>query len=330
MIKRTYPQTRLRRTRAKSFLRDLIAENNLNTDDLIQPIFIADQSEDKIEIPSMPGIHRHNLDSLYLEVEALTQLGIKSIAIFPAIDAGKKDKDGSYALDEGNIVCLALTGLAERFPDIIKIADVALDPYTDHGHDGLLMNGRVENDETIKLLQDQALLLAQSGADIIAPSDMMDGRIKAIRDTLESNKFFDTIILSYAAKYASSFYGPFREAVGSAANLGKASKKTYQMNFANLDEALHEVGMDIEEGADIVMVKPGTAYLDVVHSIKSKFQVPTFVYQVSGEYSMLQLSIEKGWLDKDVMLESLMCCKRAGANAILSYAAKQIAVELNS
>ena len=330
MIKRTYPQTRLRRTRAKSFLRDLIAENNLNTDDLIQPIFIADQSEDKIEIPSMPGIHRHNLDSLYLEVEALTQVGIKSVAIFPAIDAGKKDKDGSYALDEGNIICLALTGLAERFPDIIKIADVALDPYTDHGHDGLLMNGRIENDETVKLLQDQALLLAQSGADIIAPSDMMDGRIKAIRDTLESNKFFDTIILSYAAKYASSFYGPFREAVGSAANLGKASKKTYQMNFANLDEALHEVGMDIEEGADIVMVKPGTAYLDVVHSIKSEFQVPTFVYQVSGEYSMLQLSIEKGWLDKDVMLESLMCCKRAGANAILSYAAKQIAVELNS
>ena len=330
MIKRTFPQTRLRRTRTKSFLRALIAENNLNTDDLIQPIFIADQSEDKIEIPSMPGIHRHNLDSLYLEVEALTKAGIKSIAIFPAIDAGKKDKDGSYALNEGNIVCLALTGLAERFPDIIKIADVALDPYTDHGHDGLLRNGRVENDETVKLLQDQALLLAQSGADIIAPSDMMDGRIKAIRDTLESNKFFDTIILSYAAKYASSFYGPFREAVGSAANLGKASKKTYQMNFANLDEALHEVGMDIEEGADIVMVKPGTAYLDVVHAIKSEFQVPTFVYQVSGEYSMLQLSIEKGWLDKDVMLESLMCCKRAGANAILSYAAKQIAVELNS
>ena len=330
MIKRTFPQTRLRRTRTKSFLRDLIAENNLNTDDLIQPIFIADQSEDKIEIPSMPGIHRHNLDSFYFEVEALTQVGIKSIAIFPAIDAGKKDKDGSYALNEGNIVCLALTGLAERFPDIIKIADVALDPYTDHGHDGLLINGRVENDETVKLLQDQALLLAQSGADIIAPSDMMDGRIKAIRDTLESNKFFDTIILSYAAKYASSFYGPFREAVGSAANLGKASKKTYQMNFANLDEALHEVGMDIEEGADIVMVKPGTAYLDVVHAIKSEFQVPTFVYQVSGEYSMLQLSIEKGWLDKDVMLESLMCCQRAGANAILSYAAKQIAVELNS
>ena len=330
MIRRTYPQTRLRRTRVKGFIRDLIAENNLTTDDLIQPIFIADQSEDKIEIPSMPGIHRHNQDSLYFEVESLINEGIKSVAIFPAIDASKKDEDGSHALDEGNIVCSTLAGLSERFPEIIKIADVALDPYTDHGHDGLLIDGRVDNDETVKLLQNQALLLAQSGADIIAPSDMMDGRVKAIRDTLESNKFFDTIILSYAAKYASSFYGPFREAVGSAVNLGKASKKTYQMNFANLDEALHEAGMDIEEGADIVMIKPGTAYLDVVHAIKSAFQVPTFVYQVSGEYSMLKLSIEKGWLDKDVMLESLVCCKRAGADAILTYAAKQIASELNS
>jgi len=330
MIRRTYPQTRLRRTRVKGSIRDLIAQNKLTTDDLIQPIFIADQSEDKIEIPSMPGIHRHNLDSLYFEVESLINEGIKSVAIFPAIDASKKDEDGSHALDEGNIVCSALAGLSERFPEIIKIADVALDPYTDHGHDGLLIDGRVDNDETVLLLQDQALLLAQSGADIIAPSDMMDGRVKAIRDTLESNKFIDTIILSYAAKYASSFYGPFREAVGSAVNLGKASKKTYQMNFANLDEALHEVGMDIEEGADIVMVKPGTAYLDVVHAIKSAFKVPTFVYQVSGEYSMLQLSIEKGWLDKNVMLESLMCCKRAGADAILSYAAKEIASELNS
>ena len=330
MIRRTYPQTRLRRTRVKGSIRDLIAQNKLTTDDLIQPIFIADQSEDKIEIPSMPGIHRHNLDSLYFEVESLINEGIKSVAIFPAIDASNKDEDGSHALDEGNIVCSALAGLSERFPEIIKIADVALDPYTDHGHDGLLIDGRVDNDETVLLLQDQALLLAQSGADIIAPSDMMDGRVKAIRDTLESNKLFDTIILSYAAKYASSFYGPFREAVGSAVNLGKASKKTYQMNFANLDEALHETGMDIEEGADIVMVKPGTAYLDVVHAIKSAFQVPTFVYQVSGEYSMLQLSIEKGWLDKDVMLESLICCKRAGADAILTYAAKEIALELNS
>ena len=330
MIKRTYPQSRLRRTRAKSYLRDLVAENHLTTNDLIQPIFIADQSEMKIDIPSMPGIYRHNLESLYSETEELLKKGIKSVAILPAIDLEKKDAQGSHAFNDKNIVCTALRGLAERFPEVIKIADVALDPYTDHGHDGVLIDSRVDNDQTLNLLQDQALLLAQSGADVLAPSDMMDGRVKVIRHILESNGFVDTVILSYAAKYASSFYGPFREAVGSAVNLGKASKKTYQMNYANLDEALHETAMDIEEGADIVMVKPGTAYLDVVHAIKSEFQIPTFVYQVSGEYSMLKLSIEKGWLDKDVMLESLLCCKRAGADAILTYAAKQIASELNS
>jgi porphobilinogen synthase len=284
----------------------------------------------KVDIPSMPGIFRHNLESLYAETEELIAQGIKSIAIFPAIDSDKKDSQGSHAFDDNNIVCSALRGLAERFPEVIKIADVALDPYTDHGHDGILLDSKIDNDQTLKLLQDQALLLAQSGADVLAPSDMMDGRVGVIRDILESSGFVDTVILSYAAKYASSFYGPFREAVGSSANLGKASKKTYQMNVANLDEALHETAMDIEEGADIVMVKPGTAYLDVVHAIKSEFQIPTFVYQVSGEYSMLQLSIEKGWLDKDVMLESLLCCKRAGADAILTYAAKQIALELNS
>ncbi|MDC0913984.1 porphobilinogen synthase [Gammaproteobacteria bacterium] len=330
MIKRTYPQSRLRRTRAKGYLRDLVAENYLSTNDLIQPIFVADQSEMKFDIPSMPGIFRHNLESLYAETEELISQGIKSIAIFPAIDSDKKDSQGSHAFDDNNIVCSALRGLAERFPEVIKIADVALDPYTDHGHDGILLDSKIDNDQTLKLLQDQALLLAQSGADVLAPSDMMDGRVRVIREILELNGFVDTVILSYAAKYASSFYGPFREAVGSSTNLGKASKKTYQMNVANLDEALHETAMDIEEGADIVMVKPGTAYLDVVHAIKSEFQIPTFVYQVSGEYSMLQLSIEKGWLDKDVMLESLLCCKRAGADAILTYSAKQIALELNS
>jgi len=330
MIKRTYPQSRLRRTRAKGYLRDLVAENHLSTNDLIQPIFVADQSETKVDIPSMPGIFRHNLESLYAETEELISQGIKSVAIFPAIDSDKKDAQGSHAFDDNNIVCSALRGLVERFPEVIKIADVALDPYTDHGHDGILLDSKIDNDQTLKLLQDQALLLAQSGADVLAPSDMMDGRVRVIRDILELNGFVDTVILSYAAKYASSFYGPFREAVGSSTNLGKASKKTYQMNVANLDEALHETAMDIEEGADIVMVKPGTAYLDVVHAIKSEFQIPTFVYQVSGEYSMLQLSIEKGWLDKDVMLESLLCCKRAGADAILTYAAKQIALELNS
>jgi porphobilinogen synthase len=319
MVNRIFPTTRLRRSRSKSFLRDLVAENKLSSDDLIQPLFIADQKESQIDIPSMPGIYRHNLDSLYAETEKLLKLGIKSIAIFPAIHP-----------DQTNIVCNALQGIKQRFPEIISIADVALDPYTDHGHDGLLIDGKINNDETLKLLAQQALILAEAGADIIAPSDMMDGRVKAIRDSLESNNFVDTIILSYAAKYASSFYGPFRDAVGSAANLGNSSKKTYQMNFSNIDEALHEVEMDINEGADIVMIKPGTAYLDVVHAIKSKFQLPTFVYQVSGEYSMLALSIEKGWLDKNVMLESLVCCKRAGADAILTYAAKQIASELNT
>ena len=329
MIKRTFPESRLRRTRAKGFLRDLVAENNLSKNDLIQPIFISDQSEKKIEIPSMPGIFRHNLDSLYIEVEALIKIGIKSIAVFPAIDPDKKDNKGTFALDQNNIVFSALSGLSERFPEIIKIADVALDLYTDHGHDGILIDQKINNDKTLEILQNQALLLAQAGADIIAPSDMMDGRVKVIRSILETNEFIDTIILSYSAKYASSFYGPFRDAVGSSKNLGKASKKTYQMSYANIDEALHETAMDIEEGADIVMVKPGMAYLDVVHAIKSKFQIPTFVYQVSGEYSMLQSSIKKGWLDKDVMLESLMCCKRAGADAILTYAAKEIASELN-
>ncbi|MBD63550.1 MAG: porphobilinogen synthase [Gammaproteobacteria bacterium] len=329
MIKRTFPESRLRRTRAKGFLRDLVAENRLSKNDLIQPIFIADQSEKKIKIPSMPEIFRHNLDSLYFEVEALAKNGIKSVAVFPAIDPDKKDSKGTFALNQNNIVFSALSGLSERFPEIIKIADVALDPYTDHGHDGILINQKVNNDKTLEVLQNQALLLAQTGADILAPSDMMDGRVKVIRSILETNEFVDTIILSYSAKYASSFYGPFREAIGSSKNLGHASKKTYQMSYANIDEALHETAMDIEEGADIVMVKPGIAYLDVVHAIKSKFQIPTFVYQVSGEYSMLQSSIKRGWLDKDVMLESLMCCKRAGADAILTYAAKEIALELN-
>jgi porphobilinogen synthase len=330
MAERKFPSTRLRRSRAKGFLRDLVAEHKLSSDDLIQPIFVSEQREYQVDISSMPNVYRHSLDSLYAEIELLLQAGIKSVAIFPTIDLDKKNAQATHAFDQKNIVCEALRGVSKRFPEIITIADVALDPYTDHGHDGLLVDGKIDNDQTLKLLSRQALILAEAGADIIAPSDMMDGRVKIIRDALEANNFVDTVILSYAAKYASSFYGPFRDAVGSAASLGKDSKKTYQMNFANMSEALHEVEMDINEGADIVMIKPGTAYLDVVHAVKSKFQVPTFVYQVSGEYSMLSLSIDKGWLDKNVMLESLLCCKRAGADAILTYAAKQIASELNS
>ena len=330
MAERKFPSTRLRRSRAKGFLRDLVAEHKLSSDDLIQPIFVSEQREYQVDISSMPNVYRHSLDSLYAEIELLLQAGIKSVEIFPTIDLDKKNAQATHAFDQKNIVCEALQGVSKRFPEIITIADVALDPYTDHGHDGLLVDGKIDNDQTLKLLSRQALVLAEAGADIIAPSDMMDGRVKIIRDALEANNFVDTVILSYAAKYASSFYGPFRDAVGSAASLGKDSKKTYQMNFANMSEALHEVEMDINEGADIVMIKPGTAYLDVVHAVKSKFQVPTFVYQVSGEYSMLSLSIDKGWLDKNVMLESLVCCKRAGADAILTYAAKQIASELNS
>ena len=330
MAERKFPSTRLRRSRAKGFLRDLVAEHKLSSDDLIQPIFVSEQREYQVDISSMPNVYRHSLDSLYAEIELLLQAGIKSVAIFPTIDLDKKNAQATHAFDQKNIVCEALRGVSKRFPEIITIADVALDPYTDHGHDGLLVDGKIDNDQTLKLLSRQAIILAEAGADIIAPSDMMDGRVKIIRDALEANNFVDTVILSYAAKYASSFYGPFRDAVGSAASLGKDSKKTYQMNFANMSEALHEVEMDINEGADIVMIKPGTAYLDVVHAVKSKFQVPTFVYQVSGEYSMLSLSIDKGWLDKNVMLESLLCCKRAGADAILTYAAKQIASELNS
>ena len=330
MIRRKYPHTRLRRTRVKGFIRDLIAQHKLTTDDLIQPIFIADQSEDKIEIPSMPGIHRHNLDSFYFEVESLINEGIKSVALFPAIDASKKDEDGSHALDEGNIVCLALAGLSERFPEIIKIADVALDPYTDHGHDGILKGDVVENDETIEVLTNQSLLLADAGADILAPSDMMDGRIGIIRNALEEKNFKNTILLSYAAKYNSKFYGPFRDAVKSSSNLGKSSKSSYQMNIGNKDEALHEVALDISEGADIVMVKPAMPYLDIIHLIKQSFKVPTFAYQVSGEYSMLKLAINQGWLDEGVMLESIISIKRAGADAILSYAAKDISKEINN
>ena len=331
MITGKFPNLRLRRTRKYPWSRRLVQENNLSSSDFIFPIFLIEGKNKKQLIKSMPSVYRYTIDKLGGVVENVLKNKIPMVALFPSTPESKKDNLGSEALNEDNLVCKATRYIKKRFKNNVGVmCDVALDPYTSHGHDGVFMNGDVDNDKTIKILAKQSLLQAQMGCDIIAPSDMMDGRVKAIRDTLESNKFFDTIILSYAAKYASSFYGPFREAVGSAPNLGKASKKTYQMNFANLDEALHEVGMDIEEGADIVMVKPGTAYLDVVHAIKSAFQVPTFVYQVSGEYSMLQLSIEKGWLDKNVMLESLMCCKRAGADAILTYAAKQIASELNS
>jgi porphobilinogen synthase len=263
------------------------------------------------------------------EIEELVSLGIKAVAIFPVIDEDKKDEKGSEAINENNFLNNVIKKIKQNFPEILVIADVALDPYTIHGHDGVLnSNGDVDNDETLKVLEDQALKLAQAGTDIIAPSDMMDGRIGAIRKTLEEKNFKNTMILAYSAKYSSKFYGPFKEAVESTKFFGNKTKDTYQMAVANIDEALHEVALDINEGADIVMVKPGMPYLDVLKAVKETFQMPTFVYQVSGEYAMLKAAVEKNWLSEDVIFESLLSFKRAGADCILTYAAKDIAKNL--
>jgi porphobilinogen synthase len=328
-IFRKYPSTRLRRLRKNLNLIELVSETNLTSKDLIQPIFIKENFEGKEEIESMPGIFRFGLNHVLSEIEELINVGINAIAVFPVIESSKKDEKGLEALNKSNFIVQSINKIKKEFPELILIADVALDPYTDHGHDGILINNEVANDETVEVLIEQSILLAEAGADIIAPSDMMDGRIGLIRDSLEKQNFKDTILLSYAAKYNSKFYGPFRDAVNSASNLGNSSKSSYQMNISNKNEALHEVALDINEGADIVMVKPAMPYLDVIQSIKKEFKVPTFAYQVSGEFSMLKNAINHGWLDKEVMLESLVSIKRAGADAILSYAAKEISKEIN-
>ena len=327
-IFRKYPSTRLRRLRKNLNLIELVSETNLTSKDLIQPIFIKENFEGKEEIESMPGIFRFGLNHVLSEIEELINAGINAIAVFPVIESSKKDEKGSEALNKSNFIAHSINKIKQEFPELILIADVALDPYTDHGHDGILINNEVANDETVEVLIEQSILLAEAGADIIAPSDMMDGRIGLIRDSLEKQNLKDTILLSYAAKYNSKFYGPFRDAVNSASNLGNSSKSSYQMNISNKNEALHEVALDINEGADIVMVKPAMPYLDVIQSIKKEFKVPTFAYQVSGEFSMLKNAINHGWLDKEVMLESLVSIKRAGADAILSYAAKEISKEI--
>ena len=328
-MKRKFPNSRLRRLRLNSSIIDLVSENTLNSADLIQPVFVKENLNGSEPIESMPNINRYGIDSILKEVESVISSGIKTIAIFPVIDANKKDDLGKEALNEENIISKTIKLIKKEFPELVIIADVALDPYTSHGHDGLLINNYVDNDATVESLVSQSLILAASGADIIAPSDMMDGRIGKIREALENSNFKDTLILSYAAKYNSKFYGPFRDAVNSSSNLGKASKSSYQMSPANKSEAMHEVAMDIEEGADIVMVKPGMPYLDILSSVKETFKIPTFAYQVSGEYSMLKLAIEKGWLDKDAILETLVGFKRAGADAILTYYAKEISMEIN-
>ena len=328
-IFRKYPSTRLRRLRKNLNLIELVSETNLTSKDLIQPIFIKENFEGKEEIESMPGIFRFGLNHVLSEIEEVINAGINAIAVFPVIESSKKDEKGSEALNKSNFIAHSINKIKQEFPELILIADVALDPYTDHGHDGILINNEVANDETVEVLIEQSILLAEAGADIIAPSDMMDGRIGLIRDSLEKQNLKDTILLSYAAKYNSKFYGPFRDAVNSASNLGNSSKSSYQMNMSNKNEALHEVALDINEGADIVMVKPAMPYLDVIQSIKKEFKVPTFAYQVSGEFSMLKNAINHGWLDKEVMLESLVSIKRAGADAILSYVAKEISKEIN-
>ena len=329
MFNRKFPNSRLRRLRTSNNLIDLVSETTLTKHDLIQPFFIKEGLKGSEAIDSMPKISRHGLDTISSKVEQAITAGISSIAVFPVIDSNKKDQEGSEALNPNNLICSAISSLKKQFPEIIIIADVALDPYTNHGHDGVLKGNKIDNDETLKLLGEQATFLADAGADIIAPSDMMDGRIGYIRSKLDEFNHKNTIILSYAAKYHSSFYGPFRDAVGSKNQLQGASKSSYQMNIANSDEALHEVALDIEEGADIVMVKPGMPYLDVISKIKNTFKIPTFAYQVSGEYSMLQNAIDQGWLEKEVMLESLLCLKRAGADAILSYSAVELLKEFD-
>lgn len=322
-----FPATRMRRMRKDDFSRRLMREHTLHTDDLIYPMFIVEGNKQRQPVDSMPGIERLSLDLLPAEAESILQLGIPAVALFPVIDAKKKTAAADEAYNPDGLVQKAVSMLKKEMPELGLITDVALDPYTSHGQDGLVDDsGYVVNDDTIDVLVKQALSLANAGCDIVAPSDMMDGRIGAIRQALEQGGHVNTRILAYSAKYASSFYGPFRDAVGSAKNLGKADKKNYQMDPANSDEALREVALDINEGADMVMVKPGIPYLDIVQRVKTEFKVPTFVYHVSGEYAMLKATAEKGWLEeKPVVLETLLSCKRAGADAILTYYAKEVA-----
>ena len=322
---------RPRRLRKNPAIRSLVAENNLTTADLIYPMFVVFGENKREKIPSMPEVFRFSLDNLLLEIKEVVELGILAIALFPIIEDEKKSLDGSEAFNENGLMQTSIRAVKAQYPDLLIISDVALDPFTTHGQDGITSetsenNGYVLNDITTEVLVKQALSHAQAGADIVAPSDMMDGRIGAIRNILEENGFINTNILAYAAKYASNYYGPFRDAVGSSSNLGSADKNTYQMDFKNSDEALKEVKMDLEEGADVVMVKPGISYLDIVYRVKQEFKAPTFVYQVSGEYAMLKLGAKAGIIDeRKVVLETMLSFKRAGSDAILTYYAKEIA-----
>ncbi|MDT8407797.1 MAG: porphobilinogen synthase [Methylococcales bacterium] len=323
--------TRLRRGRRTEALRRLVREHQLSVDDLIYPMFVVDGVQRRQPVASMPGVERLSLDNLLVEAEAAHALGINAVALFPVIEPHLKTDDAREAYNPDGLVPRAVKALKARLPELVVITDVALDPYTLSGQDGLTdASGYVLNDATIDVLVKQALCHAQAGADMVAPSDMMDGRVGAIREALEQDGLIHTLILAYAAKYASSFYGPFRDAVGSKANLGGGDKRQYQMDCANRDEALREIELDLQEGADVVMVKPGLPYLDVILEIKQTFKVPTFAYQVSGEYAMLKAAAQQGWLDEQrTVLEALLALKRAGSDAILTYYAKQAAVWLN-
>jgi len=308
----------------------MISENNLSANDLIWPIFVCEGNNIADEIKSMPGVFRYSIDNILKELENVMNLKIPAVALFPQIDNSLKDENGSQAVDENNLICRTIKAIKQNFPDLGVICDVALDPYTNHGHDGIIVNNIIHNDATLDILEQQALIQAIAGCDIIAPSDMMDGRVGRIRNALDNNKYENTLILSYAAKYASKFYGPFRDAISSSGNLKGGSKSSYQMDIANSNEALREVAMDINEGTDMVMVKPGMPYLDIIQRIKTEFQIPTFAYQVSGEYSMIKGAVNNGWLDSKVIKESLLSFKRAGADGILTYFAREIAKELQN
>ena len=324
MIVGKYPSLRLRRNRKSSWTRKLIQENTLSPNDFILPIFLIDGVNKKQHIKSMPGVYRYSVDRISQIIDKAISKGIPMVALFPNTKKSLKNELGSEALNENNLVCRASRMIKKKYKNQIGImCDVALDPYTSHGHDGLIKSDKILNDETIQVLINQSLLQAEMGCDVLAPSDMMDGRISKIRKAIDQNNFQDVQILSYAAKYASSFYGPFRDAVGSKSSL-KGDKKTYQMDFRNSDEALREVALDIKEGADMVMVKPGMPYLDIIKSIKEKFKIPVFAYQVSGEYSLIENAINKKLVNKDAVYESLVAFKRAGANAIVSYYADRI------
>lgn len=325
-----FPSTRMRRMRRDDFSRRLMRENSLTVDDLIYPVFVIEGENIIEEIPSMPGVKRLTLDLLQQEAKEVEALGIPLMAVFPVVPPEKKSEAGEESYNPQGLAPRAVRAIKAAAPSLGVMTDVALDPYTIHGQDGILdAQGYVSNDISVAALVKQALVQAEAGVDVVAPSDMMDGRIGAIRRAFEAGQHTNTRIMAYSAKYASSFYGPFRDAVGSASNLGKGNKATYQMDPANSDEALREVGLDLAEGADMVMVKPGMPYLDIVRRVKDEFKVPTMVYQVSGEYAMLAGAIERGWLDEKVIEESLLAMKRAGADAILTYFAKQVAQKLN-